>query len=103
MTETKFIIVKDRVTGFLRHYKSDWLSHETIARDNDYDYREIIEAGIFIEGKLFIFDCIDSNHKDKKFNNLIDNRLNYYSNSWIKAREAESLSMYKYTGLKEGD
>jgi hypothetical protein len=105
MAELKFIIVKDRQSNKLKHYFSDWLCHDTIARDNNYDYREVIEAGMIIDNKIIILDCIDKKHKDKHYKNVFDNRIEFYSQLWIKARQVESSYLYNknITGLKEGD
>jgi hypothetical protein len=107
LKEIKYIIVKDK-QGFLRHYKSDWLHHETIARDNGYNSSDIIEAGLFLEGHLYILESQSQSHLKKRANNYIGNRLNVYQDlrlaNWLRGRELESSLYYsKEAILKEGD
>ena len=102
MREIKFIIVRDKVSGHLRHFKSEWLSHYTLARDNGFNSSDIIEAGLILDKNLYILECIILNHlyKTKKFilgNNYQDIRIEAYN----KGRETESLYSYGY--IKEGD
>jgi hypothetical protein len=103
MTEIKYIIVRDKTSGHLRHFKSDWLYHYTLARDKGFDSSDIIEAGILLDKKLFILECIIASHFKKasyKFiinTNYQDLRLEAYN----KGRESESLYSYGY--IKEGD
>lgn len=103
MKEIKFIILRDK-QGKLRHFKSDFLQHYTLARDNGFDSDKILESGIILEGRIFILDCIIQAHlsKTNKFilgNNYQDIKLEVYN----KSREAESRYLYQYAGLKEGD
>lgn len=108
LNEIKYIIVKDKVRGFLRHYKSDWLHHETIARDKGYNSSDIIEAGLFLEGRLYILEGISQEHLKKRAEHYIGNRLNFYQDlrlqSFLKGRELESNLYYsKEPILREGD
>jgi len=92
----KYIIaVKD---GHLRHYKSDWLSHDTIARDNGVDcWNGIIERGLLIDCKPLILECSIASHNQKHYNDKLA-----FDPSILRARQAESI--YAYGGyLKEGD
>ena len=106
MTEIKFIILRDKL-GRLRHFKSEWLHHYTIASDNGFCSSDIIECGIFLDRQLFILECIDLKHLEKNTDKYImasdyqDLRLASYS----KGREAESRYLYrsKEFCLKEGD
>jgi hypothetical protein len=107
--EIKFIIVRDRITGKLHHFKSDWLHHYTIAHDNGYDSSEILEAGLFLSGQMYILECILLQHLKNKERYYIGNRLNFYHDirleNWLKARALESQLYYskKPVGLREGD
>lgn len=102
--ETKFIITKDG-----KHFKSDWLHHYTIARDNGYSERDILECGMFLDGTMFILECQKELHLFKHKNNYIGNALNQYQDkklaNWLKGRELESQLYYtkKAIGLREGD
>jgi hypothetical protein len=106
--ETKYIIVKDK-NGSLRHFKSDWLHHETIARDNGYSFKDILECGIFLDKRLYIMECQSELHLRKKSGFYVGNQLNLYQDerlaSWLKGRELESMIYYnkKAIGLREGD
>jgi hypothetical protein len=107
MREIKYIIVKDR-QGKIKHLKSEWLHHYTIARDNGYNERDIIEAGIFLEGFLYILECINQKHIEKRESHYIGNRLNYYQDlrlsQWLRGRELESQLYYtKKPIFREGD
>ena len=102
MREQKYIITYKN--GKLRHFKSDWLHHQTIARDNGYSEREIIEAGVLLDGKPFIFDCVERRHKERRRDRLIGDRavdLSFNVRSYLKARQVESL--YFYGIVREGD
>ena len=110
MKELKYIIVKDKVKGFYRHFKSEFSHHTTIARDNGYLETDIIEAGLFLEGQLYILEGISQEHLHKRADNYIGNRLNYYQDkrleAFLKGRELESQLYYskKPLGqLREGD
>lgn len=108
LNEIKYIIVKDKTRGFLRHYKSDYLHHQTIARDNGYNESNIIEAGLFLDKHLFILECINQSHILKHKRNYIGNCLNEYQDlrltNWLRGRELESQVYYKIPAyLKEGD
>jgi hypothetical protein len=96
MIEVKFIITKDG-----KHFKSDWLHHQKIARDNGYSENEIIESGIIMDKQLFILECQDKKHVSKKKNNYLG-RLDYFQDlRLMRAREVESRYMYKTE--REGD
>jgi len=109
MREIKYIIVRDRITGRLRHFKSDWLHHYTIARDNGFDSSEILEAGIVLDCKLFILECIILKHLERRKEKFIlgneyqDIRLS----KWLQRRELESQLYYNRAKavyiLPEGD
>lgn len=108
--EIKFIIVKDKNNGRLTSFKSSWLHHQTIARDNGFDEREIIEAGLILDGDLFILECQNLEHLKHRANRYIGNRLNDYQDlrltSWLKGRELESQLYYTKQALgtlREGD
>ena len=109
MQELKYIIVKDKASGLLRHYKSDCLHHVTIAHDNGYQARDIIESGLFIDRKLFILECLSLDHLQRRKAYYIGNCLNDYHDTrlknWLKGRELESYLYYskKPIGLKDGD
>jgi uncharacterized protein YegP (UPF0339 family) len=107
--EVKYIIVKDKA-GHLRHYKSEYDHHETIARNNGYNSSDIIEAGLFLEGYLYILEGISQEHLKRRAEHYIGNRLNFYQDlrleAWLKGRELETQLYYskKPIGiLKEGD
>ncbi len=108
MREIKFIILRDN-NGRLRHFFSDWKHHTTIARDNGFDYSQVIEAGILLDGQVFILECLDSKHlhKTNKFiggTDYQDIRLNTLARDmFLKGREAESRYSYNVIGLGEGD
>jgi hypothetical protein len=109
MREIKYIIVRDRITGRLRHFKSDWLHHYTIARDNGFDPSEILESGLFLDTQFYILDCILLKHLERKERYYIGNNLNYYQETrlkqFLKGRELESQYYYnkQAVGLREGD
>jgi len=96
MREIKYIIA--RKDGRLYHRKSNWLSHDTIARDNGFDsYSQVLETGLLLEGRVIILECKDVRHRQKRIDKTsIDKQL-------LRARECESLYQYRYTGLREGD
>jgi hypothetical protein len=104
--EIKYIIVKDK-QGILRHFKSNWLGHYTIARDNNYEPGEIIEQGIFLDSQLYILECISQEHLIKRPGHYIGNKLNFYQDirlkQWLKGRELESQLYYNKGIIKEGD
>lgn len=106
--ETKYIIVKDK-SGHLRHFKSDWLHHYTLARDNGFSERDIVECGIFLDKENFIVECSDNSHITRRSNRYVGNRLNEYQNNrlknWLKGRELESQLYFRKEaiGLREGD
>lgn len=95
--EIKYIIVKDKI-GHLKHFKSDFLHHETIARDNGIDSRAVIECGLFLEGHLYILECESQEHLQRRAGRYIGNRLNYYHDlrleAWLRARTLESNLYY---------
>jgi hypothetical protein len=102
--EVKFIITKDG-----KHFKSDWLHHQTIARDNGYSEKDVIEAGMILDGQMFIIECNNQKHIGKHSDRYIGNALVNYSNerliSWMRGRELESQLYYSKNtiGLREGD
>lgn len=108
LNEIKFIIIKDKA-GRLHHLKSEWLHHYTIARDNGYDTRQILEAGLFLDNQLYILECENLEHLKKHSREYIGNRLNFYHDlklqKWLRGRELESQVYYKQkpVGLREGD
>ncbi len=96
--EIKYIIVRDKNSNRLHHFKSDYLHHYTIARDNGYDSPDILEAGLFLEGHLYILESVYLKHLEKKENFYIGNRLNFYQDlrlqAFLKGRELESGLYY---------
>jgi hypothetical protein len=110
MREIKYIIIKNKLSGKLRHFWSDCLHHETIARDNGYNSQDIIEAGLFLDRRCYILECQDYKHIERRKNYYIGNCLNIYQDlrlaSWLKGRELESQLYYSkkaITELKPGD
>ena len=107
LNEIKYIIVRDKLNNRLRHFKSDYLHHYTLARDNGFDSSDILEAGLFLEGDIYILECIYLDHLKKKENRFIGNRLNFYQDNrlkaWLKGRELESNLYYSKSILKDGD
>jgi hypothetical protein len=105
--EIKYIIVRDKITGRIRHFKSDYLHHLTIGRDNGYSERDILEAGLFLDKELYILECISQEHLNKRAEHYIGNRLNLYQDlrlkNWLKSRELESSLYYSKGILREGD
>ena len=106
--EIKYIIVRDKQNNRLHHFKSDWLSHYTIARDNGYSSSDILEAGLFVDKRLYILESIYLKHLEKKEIFYIGNRLNFYHDlrliNWLKGRELEAGYYYKLPAIyKEGD
>ena len=106
MKEIKYIIIRDK-QGRLKHYSSDYLHHQTIARDKGYNDNDIIEAGLFLDKTFYILDCVNQDHLIKHKGNYIGNRINYYQDlrltSWLRGRELESQLYYSKGILKEGD
>jgi hypothetical protein len=109
LNEIKYIIVKNKA-GRLSHYKSDYLHHSIIARDNGYNESEVIEAGLFLDKELYILECISAGHIQKRAGHYIGNRLNEYQDirlqNWLRGRELESNLYYskKAVGvLPQGD
>ena len=108
LNEIKYIIVKNKA-GRLSHYKSDYLHHSIIARDNGYNESDIIEAGLFLDRRCYILECKSIHHIERRKNLYIGNRLNFYQDlklaQWLKGRELESQLYYskKPVGLREGD
>ena len=100
--EIKFIITKDG-----KHFKSDWKHHYTIARDNGYSERDIVECGIFLDKFLYIVECQSKEHIGKHRQNYVGNALNEYQDlrliSWLRARDLESQYYYRIKGQKDGD
>jgi hypothetical protein len=111
LREIKYIIVKDKITGRARHFCSEFLHHETIARDNGYNSSDIIEAGLFLDRRCYILECQDIKHLERRAGHYIGNRLNDYHDlrlaNWLRGRELESQLYYSkkpiYKTLKEGD
>ena len=108
--EVKYIIVRDKINNRLRHFKSDWLHHYSIAKDNGYSSSDILEAGLLLEGRLYILEGIYLKHIEKRAEKFIGNRLNFYQDlrltEWLRGRELESSLYYskKPAGiLPEGD
>jgi hypothetical protein len=108
--EIKYIIVRDKKTNRLHHFKSDYLHHFSIARGNGYDSPDILEAGLFLEGHLYILESVYLKHLEKKQDFYIGNRLNFYHDlrlqTFLRGRELESQLYYskKPAGqLPEGD
>lgn len=105
--EVKFIIVKKN--NKLKHYKSEWLHHYTIARDNGCNENDVIECGMFLDKKMFIMECKWMSHLLKWKDRYIGNALNIYTEnrlaSWLRGRELESSLYYskQAIGLHEGD
>ena len=106
MKEIKFIIVRNKA-GHLVHLKSDWLHHETIARDNGYSAKEILESGIFLDSSMFIVECVNQRHIERKKDMYVGNCAyqDIRLNSWLKGRELESQLYFskERVGLREGD
>jgi hypothetical protein len=96
--EIKYIIVRDKNSNRLHHFKSDWLHHYTIARDNGYDSDKILEAGLFLEGHKYILECLYLEHLKRRENFYIGNRLNFYQDlrlqAFLRGRELESELYY---------
>lgn len=110
LREIKYIIVKDKITGRARRYCSEWLHHDTIARDNGYNSSDIIEAGIFLDRRCYILECRDLKHIERRKNRYIGNCLNLYQDmrlaNWLRGRELESFLYYSKKAIKtlpEGD
>jgi hypothetical protein len=107
MSEIKFVILRDN-QGRLRHFKSDWKHHTTIAKDNGFDYSDVVEAGLFLDKRLYILESVYLEHLRRRAVNYIGNRLNDYQDirltAWLKGRTLESQLYYsKEPILKEGD
>jgi hypothetical protein len=101
--EVKYIITKDG-----KHFKSEWLHHSTIARDNGYSEKDIVECGLFLDKQLFILECSNAKHVLKHKDRYVGNALNIYQDkrltSWLKGRELDSKLTYcKEIGLRGGD
>jgi len=108
MTEIKYIIVRDS-KGFLRHFKDGHLHHRQIAEHNGYIGANcIIEAGLLLEGQLYILESQNSDHLKKRADKYIGNNLNLRNDlrlsNWLRGRELESQLYYsKEPILREGD
>ena len=115
LDEIKYIIVKDKA-GRLHHFKSNWLHHYTIARDNGYNEDQVIESGLFLDKHLYILECEGRAHLVKHSREYIGNCLNFYQDiklkSWLAGRELESSLYYskkpiyqeaEYKTLRPGD
>jgi hypothetical protein len=108
--EIKYIIVRDRQTNKLRHFKDTFYHHCIIAQNNGYDSSEILEAGIFLFGRLHILESIYIKHLEKKQDFYVGNIL-YTGNTskdlenFLKGRQLESQLYYSKqpVGLREGD
>lgn len=96
--EVKYIVVRDKKTNRMKNFKSDWLHHGTIARDNGFESKDILECGIILDKQLFILECKDEKHLQKRNNIYIGGRLNDYQDmrlrNWLKGRELESWAYY---------
>lgn len=105
--ELKYIIVKTKL-GQLKHFKSEWCHHSTIARDKGFNSCDIVEAGLFLDKQLYIVECSNQKHLEKHRQQYIGNRLNFYHDlrlkSFLKGRELESQLYYsKKSILPNGD
>ena len=103
MIEKKYIITKD-----LKHFKSETSDHFYIAKNNGYDITDVIETGLFVDGKIHILECYNQKHleKIKHTDRFIANDVNDFLNELtnrriLKARQAETLYKYGYT--RQGD
>lgn len=98
MREVKYIIVRDKITNRLHHFKSEVSHHYTIARENGYESSDILECGLFLDNTMYILECILLEHLKKQENRYIGNRLNFYQDerlvNWLKARDLESSLYY---------
>jgi len=105
--EIKYIIVRDKQSNRLHHFKSDYLHHYTIARDNGYDSSDILEAGLFLEGHLYILESVYLEHLKKKSDFYIGNRLNFYHDlrlqAFLRGRELESSLYYSKKSISAED
>jgi len=108
MNEYKFIITKD-----LRHFKSDILHHYDIAINNGYDFTDILESGLFIEGQIFILESQNRKHllkhKGIYLGNILQDSqsegevLRLLASSWLRGRALESQLYYSKGIIREGD
>lgn len=106
--EVKFIIVRDSDTGLLRHFKSNCLHHYELARARGYDSEKILEAGLFLEGKKYILECLFLEHLKKRENFYIGSLLQFNRDikliNWLKGRELESNLYFNLPKIyREGD
>ena len=108
LNEIKYIIVRDKKTGHLRHFKSDFLYHYTIARDNGFESNDILEAGIILDKELFILECIITEHLKRRNNKFIlgTDYQDVKLTKWLQGRAIESQLYYSKNRrgvLPEGD
>jgi hypothetical protein len=111
--EIKYIIVRDRQTNKLRHFKDNFYHHCIIAQNNGYDSSEILEAGIFLFGRLHILESVYIKHLEKKQDFYVGNILsqNFLKGKYqelenfLKGRQLESQLYYskRPVGLRDGD
>jgi len=108
LNEIKYIIVRDKITGRVRHFKSDYKHHYTIARDSGYNSNDILEAGIILDKELFILECIILEHLKRRSNKFIlgTNYQDIRLTKWLQGRAVESqlyYSKYRQGVLPIGD
>lgn len=105
--EIKFIIVRDKTSGRLHHFKSEVLHHYELSRAVGYDSQDILEAGLFLEGQLYILESIYLKHLEKKQDFYIGNRLNFYHDlrlqAFLRGRELESSLYYSKKSISAED
>lgn len=117
MKDKKFIIIKTKI-GKLNHFTSDTMHHSQLARAKGYKPEDIVESGVIIENKKFIFECENKEHILKHKNEYIGNVLNNQelndkiargmynlAVNYLKTRELESQLYYskQAVGLPDGD
>ena len=107
--EIKFIIVRDRITNRLHHFKDNFYHHCIIAQNNGYDSSKILEAGIFLFGRLYILESVYIKHLEKKQDFYVGNNLyikpSEQLQNFLRGRQLESQLYYskRPVGLREGD
>jgi len=98
-TEKKFIIVKqyNRIKHFIFpscHF------HDNFARDNGFNYSDVLETGLLRNGRVVIVECRDRRHAPRVEHKSL------FSDIELRAREAESLYSFRRKlerALPEGD
>jgi len=104
MKDLKFIIMKNG-----QKFKSDTMHHYQLARVKGFEPEDIIESGVILENKIFILDCLNKSHLNKKANNYVGNRIACGDEvliDWLRNRELESQLYYSKQSisiLKDGD